>query len=166
MHPWADRFGVIFRRRRSSTRGLQAQAPSCHSSHFPTSRRGWLIVVLGDADTLNTVSCRSASPRAILSRAAYSQVTPAAQRRADLRATPATLPGVAGRPTRASAVSSATETTVACEKCRDKGTAQNIMLPMSVVPMIASFFMRFLSSVTYVPPILKTICLRWPRSLR
>jgi len=112
------------------------------------------------------VSCRSASPRAILSRAAYQQVTPAAQRRADLRATPATLPGVPGRPTRASALSSATETTVACEKCRDKGTAQSIMLPMNVVPMIASFFMKFLSSVTCLPPILKTICLRWPRALR
>ena len=74
--------------------------------------------------------------------------------------------GRPGRPTRASAVSSATETTVACEKCRDKGTAQSIMLPMSVVPMIASFFMRFLSCVTCVPPTLKPICLRWPRALR
>jgi len=32
-------------------RALQAQAPPCHSSHLPTSRRRWLIVVLGDADT-------------------------------------------------------------------------------------------------------------------
>jgi hypothetical protein len=88
-------------------------------------------------------------PEGNLSRAAYQQVTPAAQRRVALRATPATLPGVPGRPTRASAVSSATETTVSCEKCRDKGTAQSIVLPMSVVPMIASFFMRFLQQIFY-----------------
>jgi hypothetical protein len=42
-----------------------------HIKHVRLSQSGWLIVVLGDADTLNTVSCRSASPRAILSRAAY-----------------------------------------------------------------------------------------------
>jgi hypothetical protein len=37
-------------------------------------------------------------------RMTHQQVTPAAQRRADLRATPATLTGVSGRPTTAWAV--------------------------------------------------------------
>jgi hypothetical protein len=78
---------------------------------------------------------------------------PAAQcrtaRRVVLRATPATLPGVAGRPTRASAVSGVTETTVSGDNCREKGTAQSIVLPMSVAPMIASFFMSFSQKVFY-----------------
>jgi hypothetical protein len=40
-------------------------------------------------------------------------------------------------------VSSATETTASCDTCREKGTAQSIVLLISVAPMIASFFMRF-----------------------
>src|SRR5579864_3901743 len=85
---------------------------------------------------------------------------PAAQcrtaRRVVLRATPATLPGVAGRPMRASAVSTATETTAPCDTCTDNGTAQNIRLPTSVVPTTVSFFMKFSwlnrSSMDYVCP--------------
>jgi hypothetical protein len=96
-----------------------------------------------DADAVNSHFCQSTFPRVIFARAACQQVTPAAHRRVDLRATPATLAGVPGRPTRASAVSNATETTVSCEKCRDRGTAQSIVLPTSVAPIIVSFFVRF-----------------------
>jgi hypothetical protein len=40
-----------------------------------------------------------------------------------------------------SPVSSATETTASCDTCIERGTAQSIVLPISVIPMIVSFFM-------------------------
>jgi len=57
----------------------------------------------------------------------------------NLRLTPATLPGVSGRPTRASALSR-DNATFFCDHWSEKGVAVNNAAP-TIIPSVLSFFM-------------------------
>ena len=58
---------------------------------------------------------------------------------ADMRATPATLIGVSGRPITAEAVSSDNETFPSGEKRSDRGVAQRMQTKSAVAPVVTSF---------------------------
>src|SRR6516162_2167036 len=68
----------------------------------------------------------------------YLQVTPAAQRRSALRATPATLPGVPGRPTFASASSCDTDRFLSADHLTEIGEAERTTAPITVAPIKAN----------------------------
>src|SRR6516165_10702935 len=71
------------------------------------------------------------------------QVTPAAQRRPALRATPATLPGVPGRPTFASASSCDTDKFLSADHLTEIGEAERTTAPITVTPIRANLCMVF-----------------------